>query len=185
MRLLRIVLCVALAATLAACGETPPTSPTPTVDVGGGTISTAGGNSSNGAVVHHGEEGCAVVDGNGDLFPPPPDEFTLPCGTEVATFSKNLNAKITVHASGVPNDTGKIVHWGPYNPGQAWMDLYPELSGPPYPCYLFGTEYSGVGDDLLSTVKWHATVTPSGEATLVCVYQKKWDFQCSDYDNCL
>ena len=141
MRLLRIVLCVALAATLAACGESPPTSPTDTGDFGGGTISTAGGNSSNGAVVHHGEEGCAVVDGNGDLFPPPPDEFTLPCGTEVATFSKNLNAKITVHASGVPNDTGKIVHWGPYNPGQAWMDLYPELSGPPYPCYLFGTEY--------------------------------------------
>jgi hypothetical protein len=173
MRLLRIVLCVALAATLAACSGSPPTSPTPTAEVGGGTISTAGGDNNNGAVVHHGEIGCAVVDGNGEWFP---DEFfSLPCGTEVATFSKNLNAKLTVHASGVPNDTGKTVHWGPYNPGAAWVEQYPELSGPPYPCFIYGTEYSP--DSPLFTVKWHATVTPSGEATLVCIYQKKWEMQ--------
>ncbi len=36
----------------------------------------------------------------------------------------------------------------------------------------------------LFTVKWKATVTPSGNGTLSCHYKKKWEFQCEDYGNC-
>ena len=126
----------------------------------------------NGAVVFRGDIGCGVIDGNGDWFPPTLD---LPCGTEVAVFNNNLNAKVTVHASGAPNPTGRTVHWGPYNPGRAWVASYPELDAPPYPCYLLGTDRDL--NNPLFTVNWKATVTPSGEATLVCHYKKQWEFQ--------
>ena len=127
----------------------------------------------NGAVVHHDEIGCAVVDGLGTWYPA---DFTLPCGAEVATFGQNMNSNITVHASGVPNPTGKTVHWGPYNPGQDWADSYlPDITEPPYPCFVLGPDYDL--DNPLFTVNWKGTVTPSGEATLTCHYSKKWEFQ--------
>lgn len=131
---------------------------------------------SNGAVVHHDEIGCQVVDGEGYWFP---GDWSLPCNIEVATNSKNQNAMIVVHASGVPNPTGKMVHWGPDNPGYDWAASYPELSGPPYPCYLLGADYDL--DNPLFTVNWKAWVTPSGEAGLVCHYQKKWEFQWPEF----
>jgi hypothetical protein len=174
MRWLRIVTSVAAAGLLLAC-EPPPTA-TNGAEVGTISMGTANG---NGAVVFRGDIGCGVVDGTGAWFPA---DFSLPCGTEVATFSKNLNAKVTVQASGVPNPTGKTVHWGPYNPGQDWVDSYPELTGPPYPCFLLGTDRDL--DNPLFTVNWHGTVTPSGSATLVCHYKKQWEFRCEDYGNC-
>ena len=128
--------------------------------------------SNNGAVIHKGEIGCAVVDGEGKWFP---GDWSLPCKVEVATNSKNLNAMVVVEASGVPNPTGKTVHWGPYNPGTDWEASYPDLSGPPYPCFLLGTDYDL--SNPLFTINWKAWVTPSGEAKLVCHYQKKWEFQ--------
>ena len=126
----------------------------------------------NGAAVHHDEIGCQLIDGEGYYFP---GDWSLPCNIEVATNSKNLNAMIVVHASGVPNPTGKMVVWGPYNPGSDWAASYPDLSGPPYPCFLLGADYDL--DNPLFTVKWSASVTPSGEAKLTCHYQKKWEFQ--------
>ncbi|MHC4094411.1 MAG: hypothetical protein ACYSVY_29775 [Planctomycetota bacterium] len=99
----------------------------------------------NGAVLFRGDFGCAVIDGEGNWFPEnylePPDFPALFCGTEVATFSKNGNASLTVRASGVPNPTGKTVHWGPYNPGQDWADSYlPDITEPPYPCFVLGPD---------------------------------------------
>jgi len=132
-------------------------------------------NYSNGAVVFRGDIGCAVVDGNGNWFP---QTFDLPCGTEVATFSENGNAKVTVQASGAPNPTGKTIHWGPYNPGPDWVASYPELTGPPYPCFLLGPDRDL--DNPLFTLNWQATVTPSGQATLTCHYKKQWEFQWPD-----
>jgi hypothetical protein len=134
----------------------------------------------NGAVVFRGDFGCAVIDGEGNWFPDnylePPDFPALFCGTEVATFSKNGNASLTVRASGVPNPTGKTVHWGPYNPGQDWADSYlPDITEPPYPCFVLGTDRDL--DNPLFTLHWKAWVTPSGEATLSCQYSKKWEFQ--------
>jgi len=126
----------------------------------------------NGAVIHKGDIGCQLVDGEGYWFP---GDWSLPCKFELATNSKNLNALIVVEASGVPNPTGRTVHWGPYDPGPDWAASYPELSGPPYPCYLLGADYDL--DNPLFTINWRAWVTPSGEAKLICHYQNKWEFQ--------
>lgn len=127
---------------------------------------------SNAAVIHKGEIGCPVIDGEGYWFP---GDWSLPCKIEVATNSKNLDAMIVVEATGVPSPTGKTVHWGPYNPRYDWAASYPELSGPPYPCYLLGADYDL--DNPLFTIHWKAWVTPEGNAKLVCQYQKKWEFQ--------
>lgn len=129
----------------------------------------------NGATVVKGDWGCGVIDGLGNWFPEGYPDEALFCGTEVATNSKNLNAKITVRASGVPNPTGKLVRWGPYNPGHDWAASYPQLPGPPYPCFLLNVDRDF--ENPLYTVNWSAWVTPSGEATLVCHYKKQWDFQ--------
>ena len=131
---------------------------------------------SNGAVVFRGDWGCGVIDGEGHWFPATWPDDALFCGTEVATFSKNGNASLTVRASGVPNATGKTVHWGPWNPGQDWADSYlPDITEPPYPCFVLGTDRDL--DNPLFTLKWKAWVTPSGEATLSCQYSKKWEYQ--------
>jgi len=165
-------------ATLLACEQTPndPTTDamaSPIVDVADGApLRAPAFDLNSGATVTRGDIGCAVIDGNGEWFP---QSFDLPCGTEVATFSRNGNAKVTVQASGAPNPTGKTVHWGPYNPGPDWIASYPELSEPPYPCFLLGTDHDL--ENPLFTVKWHATVTPSGEATLTCQFSTKWEFQ--------
>ena len=132
---------------------------------------------SKGATVNKNEIGCMVVDGLGNWFPASAD-YSLPCNHEVATNSKNGNAMIVVRASGVPNPTGKTVQWGPYNPGQAWAAGYPSLHPGPYPCFLLGPDYDL--DNPLYTINWSASVTPSGEAKLVCHYQKKWEFQWPD-----
>jgi hypothetical protein len=148
---------------------------------------------SKGAVVHKNEGegipfgGCSVLDGSGAFFPP---DFTLPCGTEVATFSNRMNAKISVQAEGVPNPTGGTVIWGPYNVGGTeWaaqfdgsIPGFPVLSGPPFPCFLLGTDYDLANP--LWTVKWKQTVSASGNASLVCHYSEKWAFDCNDYGNC-
>ena len=121
----------------------------------------------NGAVVLHGGD-CAVIDGTGSFF-------LVPCTNEVATYSPNGNATAVTHASGVPNPTGEVVVWGPDNPGwelAATWELYFEITAPPYPCYVLDPEGGA-----LFTVNWRATVTPSGEASMVCHYSKKWGYQ--------
>ncbi len=180
MRWLRIIPCVALTAMLAGACDGTPVDPPPDEFA-------AIFKSGKGAVIHKDEIGCGVLDAAGNWFPEnylePPDFPALPCGTEVATNSKNLNASITVHASGVPNPTGKTVKWGPWNTeGTDWAAGYPELTGPPYPCFLLGTDYDL--DNPIFTVKWKQTLTPSGQATLSCQYSKKWEFNCEDWGNC-
>ena len=128
-----------------------------------------------------------MLDGAGMFFPA---DFSLPCGTEVATFSDGMNATISVQAKGVPNPTGATVLWGPYNVGGTeWaaqfdgsIPGFPILDGPPYPCFLLGTDYDLANP--LWTVKWSAHVTPGGNASLVCQYSEKWAFHCEDYGNC-
>jgi hypothetical protein len=174
---MRVSTLIAIVATLAltACQESAgPTEPLP--DGVGTTLM-----NNKGAVVHRGEIGCGVIDGTGHWFPP--INFTLPCGTEAATFSRNGNSIVTVRASGVPNPTGRAVHWGPYNPGPDWAAAYEnELTGPPYPCFTLGPDYDL--NNPVFTVNWHETLSRSGEATLTCVYQKKFEFRCEDYGNC-
>jgi hypothetical protein len=149
----------------------------------------------NGAVVHRNEGegipfgGCAVLDGSGAWYPA---DLSLACGTEVATFSSGLNATFAYHATGVPNPTGSMVKWNPYNvEGTDWAALYdgslepfgfPTLSGPPFPCFVLGTDYDL--SDLLFTLNWVAHVTPSGNAMVVCHYSEQWAFDCEDHGNC-
>jgi hypothetical protein len=131
---------------------------------------------SKGAVLRHGVVDCGVIDGTGAFFPSTASGELIPCGTEVATFSENGNAKATAQAFGVPNPTGETVRWGPYNPGWEMAAMFAEIGieAPPYPCIVYGT---GGAEDYLFTVKWHAMVTPSGHATISCHYSKKWEYQ--------
>lgn len=135
---------------------------------------------SNGAVVHHDEIGCSLIDANGNWYPP---DFSLPCGLEVATYGDQAVSSLSAQAENVPNPTGQTIRWGPYNvEGTDWAAGYPELTGPPYPCYVLGTEY--LGGEPLFTVNWRIVITPSGNGSLVCHYSKKWEFNCEDYGNC-
>jgi hypothetical protein len=111
---------------------------------------------------------CAVVDGNGALVP-------VPCTMQVATPSSNSNAMVVVRASGIPNPTGRTVHWGPDNPGYQWAGLFYltfGLTAPPYPCGVKVGPGSTWFVDIVFTLDWHATVTPSGEATITCHYSE-------------
>jgi hypothetical protein len=146
---------------LLAC-EQPPTT---TGDAQAGALSLGLANN-NGARIWlpDGSLPCAVVDGTGAFVP-------VSCTMQVATPSANSNALVTVHASGVPNPTGRTVHWGPDNPGYQWAGLFYLTFGvtaPPYPCGVKVGPGSTYFVDIVFTLDWHATVTPSGEATVTC-----------------
>jgi hypothetical protein len=164
MRWIRIIPCAALAASLTACGET---GTEPPGEVEGILLS------NNGATVNHGLPGCSVLDANGQWFP-------VDCGMENATYSQNGNATIEVDAKGVPNETGKTVHWGPMDSPIGMVEAWSNLTGPPYPCFVFGPDY----ETELYTLNWKNIVTPSGRGKLVCHYAKKWEFNCEDHGNC-
>lgn len=175
MRWLRIIPCAALTATLAgACDGTPVDLPADEAEI----LMAVGDN--NGAVVHHDEIGCALLDASGSWFPA---DFSLPCGLEVATYGNTMTSNLSAQATGVPNNTGRTVHWGPWNTeGTDWAAGYPELTGPPYPCFVLGPDYDI--NSPVFTMNWKAHVTPSGNASLVCHYSKKWEFNCEDWGNC-
>ena len=112
---------------------------------------------------------CAVVDGVGALVP-------VPCSQQVATPSPTSNAMVVVKASNIFNPTGKAVHWGPENPGAQWAGLFYlnfGVTGPPYPCGVQIGPGSTYFVDIVFTTDWHATVTPSGEATVTCHYSNE------------
>jgi len=125
-----------------------------------------------GATVTRGDIGCFLIDGDGDYYPP---TFDGSCGVEVATYSKNGLSINIQRASGAPNSTGKAVHWGPYNPGWRVVQDNPDLAPGPYPCYVLGPDRDF--NNFLMSTNWHAVVSPSGEATLTCIYSKKWEYQ--------
>jgi len=167
-----LILVLTLLATVS-CEQRQPVEPTSDVALvtSAPMLATAG----HGAVVTRGDIGCALIDGDGDYFPPAYDGN---CGTEVATYSANGNAVWTMRASGVPNSTGTTVHWGPYNPGWRVIQDNPDMAPGPYPCFLLGPDRDF--NNFLATVKWHEVVTPSGEATITCIYSEKWAYQGPD-----
>jgi hypothetical protein len=128
---------------------------------------------SKGAVKNLPDPECAVIDGNGDLF-------GVGCMQQLATYSRNGNAVAVVKASGVPNPTGKAVHWDAYNPGRGlleiYVDIYGLLDGPPIPCVIPDVN----GDWTLWTLNWKGMVSASGNATMRCVYSKNFEFQWPD-----
>jgi len=158
----RAVLLVTAAGLLLSCDR----APTAVEDAAMPGVLMKSDGTGNGAIVMRGGE-CAVIDGTGAFF-------LIPCTVEVATYSANGNALAVAHASGVPNPTGAVVRWGPYDPGGEYAATWEEYFGitsPPYPCYVLGP--SG---EALFTVNWWAIVTPSGEATMTCHYAKKWEY---------
>jgi hypothetical protein len=151
---------------LLACDQ-PPTA---TDDVNEGAVM-LGRSNDNGASIWlpDGSLPCAVVDGTGAFVP-------VPCTMQVATPGSNGDAMVLVRASGILNPTGKTVHWGPDNPGYQWAGLFYVtfgLAAPPYPCGVKVGPGSTYFVDILFTLDWHATVTPSGEATVTCHYRDK------------
>lgn len=121
----------------------------------------------NGAVRWIPDPFCAVFDGDGE-------PVFVDCRNQIATFSRNGNAIVVVHETGVSNTTGKVVKWDAWNPPQVLLDAY-ELEAPPAPCFALGTE-----GEALFTMKWQAMVTPGGHASLICHYAEKWEYQWPD-----
>ncbi len=157
----------------AGCEQEPPTAP----DEAGVTATAPaflmGG---IGAVVTKGDIGCAVIDGYGNVFPP---DYMGDCGTEIGTWSRNGNAIWTTRMTGVPNPTGRTIHYGPYDLGSgeaAAANAY--LDPGPYPCFLLGPDRDF--NNFLATTQWHETLTPSGVATITCIYSEKFAFQWPD-----
>jgi hypothetical protein len=109
---------------------------------------------------------CAVIDGNGDFV-------IVDCRQQLATYSANGNAIAVVKASGVANPTGRTVVWDAYNPGHAMLEAYSGVLDPPLPCVIPDTN----GEWTLWTLKWKATVSAGGQATMTCHYSKHWEFQ--------
>lgn len=175
MRHTRGILAAALVALMAGCEPDPaaPALEAGTEEPGALLLAPKAGHMqlNGGAVVHKDEIGCRLYDGAGNWFPAD-GSFSLPCGIEVANKNHSI---IHVRASGVPNPTGKLVVYGPYDVPQLWADEYPMLDGPPYPCFVLGMDYDL--DNPLYTVNWWQTVTPSGEAALHCHWSKRWEFQ--------
>lgn len=153
---------------LALACQAPPTA---TDDAEAGGV-LAGRANDNGATfwLPDGSLPCAVVDGVGALVP-------VPCTMQVATPSANSNAMVVVQASGIFNPTGGTVYWGPENPGFQWAGLFYltfGLTAPPYPCGVKIGPGSTYFVDIVFTLNWHATVTPEGDAEVICHYSDKW-----------
>ena len=155
------------------CEQQPPTAPDGAAVAASAPSFAAGG---LGAVVTLGDIGCYAIDGNGDYFPP---TFNGNCWRETATYSRNGNSTWTMKMSGVPNPTGRTIHYGPYyiGSGQAAADLS-FLDPGPYPCALLGADRDF--NNVLYTTNWHQVLTPSGEATTTCVYSKQFEYQWPD-----
>jgi len=142
------------------CSEPPTTSTAASDDADVGTVAFGRGND-NGARIWLPDPGCGVIDGTGAFF-------WVDCRMQVTNPGTHGNSNLVAQATGVPNPTGRIVHWGPDNPGWEFEVVFAEFFGvtePPYPCAVFNND-----GDFVFTLNWHATVTPSGNATFVCHY---------------
>ncbi len=108
---------------------------------------------------------CGVFDGDGNIV-------WTDCRNQIATYSSNDNAVVTVKEPNVPNSTGRVVVWDAYNPPDWLVDLW-GLEEPPAPCVLADTNH----EFTLFTVKWSGKITPSGQASFICHYMKKWEWE--------
>jgi hypothetical protein len=90
---------------------------------------------------------CLMLDGDGELTD------WLPCQSTI-TQSKNLNSVFSVYSpERVPNSTGRAVRWN--------SRVLPGAE-----CWMYA---GGVGVEyLVTTTRWHETVSASGEARLTC-----------------
>lgn len=171
MRILSLVCGLVLAAVVTSC--TTDSIPTATNDTGfsGVAVQTddismmKSDGTDKGAIRWIPDEECGVFDGSGDFFP-------TSCRNEISTYSANGNAMAVVRASGVPNPTGKVVHWNAYNPPPILLVWY-GFESPPVPCALLDTD----GELTLFTLHWSGVVSSSGEALFRCQYSKNWEFQ--------
>ncbi|UCF21354.1 MAG: hypothetical protein JSU87_08230 [Gemmatimonadota bacterium] len=119
----------------------------------------------NGAARWIPDPNCGVLDGDGNIV-------WTDCRNQIATYSGNDNALTTVKESNIPNSTGTVVRWDAYNPPPGLAEMW-GLEGPPVPCGLVDTNY----EFTLFTTKWSATISPSGEAKLICHYTTKWKWE--------
>jgi hypothetical protein len=170
----RIPLLLALAAFVAvSCESSPPTEVEPDAVTESTPLFLKGG---IGAVVTKGDIGCALIDGYGTTYPP---DYTGNCGTEIGTWSRNGTAIFTTKMTGVPNPTGRTIHYGPYDIGSGEVaEANADLAPGPYPCYLLGADRDF--DNFLATTNWRQTLTPSGVATIPCSYTEKFAFTWPD-----
>jgi len=162
-----------LAFAAASCEREAPTAPTGDAAASPAPTFAKGG---IGAVITKGDIGCAVIDGYGNSFPP---DSLWDCGHEVGTWSRNGTAIWTTRMTGVPNPTGRTIHYGPYDLGSGEVAAANAFLDPgPYPCYLLGADRDF--DNFLATTNWHETLTPSGVATITCIYNERFAFQWPD-----
>lgn len=156
----RIPIAVVLSAFVAvSCQDVPTATEDSAADVPA-TLKNANGN--NGAVRWIPDSECAVFDGDGNFV-------FVDCRNQIATYSKNGNALVVVQATGIENNTGKVVKWDAYDPPQIMIDFF---GGPPTPCFVLGPDGGA-----LFTDKWKAQVTPGGHASFICQFAKKWEHQ--------
>ena len=157
-RIPAVLLLAAFSAT--SCDQTVPTASEDSASDVPATLKNADGN--NGAVRWIPDPFCAVFEGDGT-------PVFVDCVNQIATYSKNGNAVVVVQATGIENNTGKVVMWDAYHPPQAMLDWF-ELEEPPVPCFLYGPE-GEAGDDYLFTLNWQAKTTPGGHASFICHYK--------------
>ncbi len=159
MRWLKAFALIAVGVLWVAC-DAPPTA---TDDAAASTVAFGRGND-NGARIWLPDQECGVIDGTGALV------YGVDCRMQVTNPSTHGNSNLIAQAKGVPNPTGRVVHWGPDNPGWEWKAVFAEFFGitePPYPCAVFNND-----GDFVFTLNWHATVTPSGNASFACHYSQ-------------
>ena len=159
----QITIALVLAALVATgCDQTAPTD---TQDSPANIFPVLTSDGNNGASRWIPDDACGAFDAEGNLI------FPNDCRNEISTNSNNENAMAVIRASGIPNSTGRVVHFDAYNPPYSMYEIW-GLDEPPLPCNLFDAD----GEPTLFTVKWSATISPSGEGVFNCHYQKKWEW---------
>jgi hypothetical protein len=153
-------LCAAALAVLVAfgCSDPPTTSTSANDDADVGAISFGRGNN-NGTAFLLPDPDCGVLDGDGGFV-------AVECEHQIGTPSRNGNAMVVNKVSGVPNSTGRAVRWDAYNPPQIMLDAW-GLDAPPAPCFVWDRNWGAT-----FTLHWSNNVSASGEATLICQYNK-------------
>jgi len=161
MRWLKVFAVVAVGGLLLACEPPPTASAADEADVN--SISFGRGNNRGTAFLLP-DPFCGVIDGNGE-------GVIVDCQHQIATASPNGNAMVVVKVSGVANPTGRAIRWDAYNPPQIMLDAW-GLDAPPAPCFVYDRYWGAT-----FTLHWSNTVSASGEAKLICHYNKNSSYE--------
>ena len=156
---------LALSALAAACGDELTQSVAPDVEIGAPSYSLV-----HGALVMRydpASEFCYFWDAAGELIPPSPCQI-------VYTPNPSGTFAWRIYAKGIPNNTGKAVHFGPTAYPQWLADVYNDVYG----VSLVNGElplcdYNVVADPaletLICTTNWRYTISAAGNGTLMWV----------------